>query len=370
MRDMLGSLRIVAVVALALFAGCTRPPELIGVDNPAEPAETVPGVTKHQIFITSTRQATEIAGAFFTAERAPELVLASVEVTVPPTHVTGEVERPKRLPPDPARQFTIIDPIVYSNDAAFSNALARALATRPPSERRVLLFVHGYNNTASDSILRLAQFVHDTGFQGVPVLFSWASAAKAPRYVYDLNSALIARVKVKELSQILWASGAQSVDIFGHSMGTFLTMEGLVDQQLSGRLGKGGRIGTIMLASPDIDLDLFRTQVGLLPEAVRNKMYLLVSKDDAALRISRRIAGGVPRVGAADAAELEGLGVTVIDLSQINDSASGSHSKFAGSPEVVRLIGTGLNSVGGFDKSETPALGQILSAVPIRIFGR
>jgi esterase/lipase superfamily enzyme len=82
------------------------------------------------------------------------------------------------------------------------------------------------------------------------------------------------------------------------------------------------------------------------------------------------IAGGVPRVGAADAAELEQLGVTVIDLSEIDDSSAGSHAKFAGSPEVVQLIGVGLNNAGRFDEASTPALGRLLAEVPIRILGQ
>jgi esterase/lipase superfamily enzyme len=98
-------------------------------------------------------------------------------------------------------------------------------------------------------------------------------------------------------------------------------------------------------------------------------MYILVSRDDRALRVSRLIAGGVPRVGAADAAELEPFGLTVIDLSEIGDSSSGSHSKFAGSPEVVQLIGAGLNSAGRFDESATPGLNELLAGVPIRILG-
>lgn len=370
MRRVVHVFRSLALTALVMIAACSRPPELIGVENPEVSIEAVPGITEHRIFITSTRQATEVAGAFFSAQRAPDLVLASVDVTVPPSHVTGEIERPARLPPDPARHFTITNPLVYSADAAFSSALRRELASRPRGDRRILFFVHGYNNTASDAILRLAQFVHDTGYKGVPVLLSWASAGSAPRYVYDLNSALVARVQSDEMTTLLAASGAESVDVFAHSMGAFLMMEGLVDQQLSGKLGSRGLLGTVMLASPDIDIDLFRTQISILPEAVRKSIFLLISKDDAALRFSRRIAGGVPRVGAADTAELEGFGVTVIDLSEVNNSASGNHSKFAGSPEVVRLIGAGLNSVGGFDKSETPLLGEILAGVPIRIIRR
>jgi esterase/lipase superfamily enzyme len=124
-----------------------------------------------------------------------------------------------------------------------------------------------------------------------------------------------------------------------------------------------------MLASPDIDIDLFRTQLAQLPRPVIERIFLLVSEDDAALRISRRIAGGVPRVGAANTAELEDLGVTVIDLTEIEDSSSGSHSKFAGSPEVVKLIGAGLNSTGRFGETNTPALGKLLGNLPITIVG-
>lgn len=364
------SLPAILAFLTALLVGCSRPPELVGIDNPEIPAESVPQVSRHRIFITSTREASEVVGAFYSGTRAPELGLASVDVTVPPNHVTGELERPKRLPPDPRTEFAVIDPVIYNGSSSFISEIKRELATRPRGERELLLFVHGYNNTTSDALLRLTQFVEDTGFQGVPVLFTWASAAKPARYVYDLNSALVARSKIKETAAILSGAQAEGINIFAHSMGTFLTMEGLVDAQLAGILGTRNRIDNIMLASPDIDIDLFRTQIDLLPRAVVRKMFVLVSKDDGALRISRRIAGGVPRVGAADAVELEKLGVTVIDLSQINDSSSGSHSKFAGSPEVVKLIGAGLNSSGRFGEGSTLGLDRILAGVPIRILGK
>jgi esterase/lipase superfamily enzyme len=64
---------------------------------------------------------------------------------------------------------------------------------------------------------------------------------------------------------------------------------------------------------------------------------------------------------------LEELGVTVIDLSEVEDSASGSHSKFAGSPEVVQLIGAAINR-GGSLETEVPVVEQILQNSPIRIF--
>lgn len=360
---------LIAVASTLALGGCGRPPELIGVDNPAVPAESLPDVSRQRIFIVTTRAASEVVGAFFSGERAPELGRASVDVTIPPNHVIGQLERPERLPPDPRTEFAVVNPVIYGTDGAFVAEMNRALAKRPRSDQKILLFVHGYNSTASDAILRLAQFVEDTGYTGVPVLFTWASAASLSRYVYDLNSALVARGKIAEMATLLARTRATDIDVFAHSMGSFLTMEGLVDAAHEGTLGTRATINHIMLASPDIDIDLFRTQLAQLPHPIVERIYLLVSADDAALRMSRRIAGGVPRVGASDAAELEKLGVTVIDLSQISDSSSGSHSKFAGSPEVVKLIGAGLKSAGRFGEISTPALTGLLNGVPITILG-
>jgi esterase/lipase superfamily enzyme len=359
---------LIATLLVALLVGCARAPELIGIGNPDIPADSVDGLTKHRVFIMSTRGSSEVVGALYSSVRAPELGLASVDSTVPPSHVTGVLERPERLPPDPNTEFTVINPIVYENDASFVAAIDRELTKRKLGNRKLLIFVHGFNNTASDAVLRFSQFVEDTGFQGVPVLFTWASAAKGSGYVYDLNSALVARAQLGNLSRILNTTRAESVDIFAHSMGTFLTMEGLVKLDEQGKLNKRDQIDHIVLASPDIDLDLFRTQISELPPIIIKKIYLLISKDDAALRVSRRIAGGVPRVGATDVAQLEQFGVTVIDLGAIDDSSSGSHSKFAGSPEVVKLIGAGMNSNRKFGQTgRSTTLEQMLANSPIKI---
>lgn len=357
------------MLVIAAVVGCARAPQIIGINNPDVPIDSVAEIIKHRIFIMSTRGASDVVGAFYSSERAPELGLASVDATVPPNHVTGVLERPKRLPPDPRTEFTVVNPVIYGNESSFISEINRELAKRAPGNRKLLIFVHGYNNTASDAVLRLSQFVEDTDFQGVPVLFTWASAAKGSRYVYDLNSALVARPQIKNTAEILNKTRAESVDILAHSMGTFLTMEGLVSQPDAGRTNKAAKINHIVLASPDIDIDLFRTQIAVLHPSTVKKMYLLISTDDATLRLSRRIAGGVPRVGAADAVLLEQeFGVTVIDMSEIEDSSSGSHSKFAGSPEVVQLIGAELNSNRRFGKTgNSTSFEELLANTPITI---
>lgn len=356
-----------ALLFLAIATACARAPDLIGIDNPEKPVASVEDVTLRKVFLASTRQETETAGAFFSEERSQALGLASVQVSIPPSHVLGELERAERLPPDPAKEFAVIDPVVYGSHGAFITSLNRELAQFPPGKRDVLFFVHGYNNTTSDAVLRLAQFAHDTGFEGVPVLFDWASAASVTRYVYDMNSALVARAKIPEIASILLQSNVDAIDLFAHSMGSFLTMEGMKDAALAGRLNSTQKINSITLASPDIDMDLFRSQLSQIDRKF-DKFFVLLSEDDSALRISRRIAGGVPRVGAANIEELAELGVIAIDLTEIEDSKSGSHTKFAGSPEVVQLIGNGLNDSRDFDRAQrSRRLGDLLKGIPITV---
>jgi len=354
------------ILVAALLASCSRAPDLVGIDNSETPVESVGEATRQKIFITTTRQATEVVGAFYSGQRAPELGLASVVVSIPPNHLPGELERAKRMPPDPRTEFAVIEPTVYQSDNAFIRSVNAALAELPPNERDILFFVHGYNNTISDSILRLAQFVEDTDFKGVPVLFSWASAAQPAKYVYDMNSALAARPRLLEAAGLIVRTNAKGADIFAHSMGSLLTMEAIVAAEQAGKFNATGRLKAVMLASPDIDIDLFRSQMSMIRKDLHN-IYILTSKDDNALGFSRRVSGGVSRVGSADAAELANLGVTVIDLSNVDDSKSGSHSKFAGSPEVVQLIGQGLNSSSRFGASSKNPLKNMIDGLPILV---
>ncbi|WP_245910976.1 alpha/beta hydrolase [Pelagimonas varians] len=315
----------------------------------------------------TTRQPTEVTGAFFSEKRAIEMGLAAVTVSIPPNHVSGELNRPMRLPPDPREEFTVVDPVRYDAHSAFVRDVNAELASRPPGEREIMFFVSGYNTTTSHSVLRLAQFVEDSGYKGVPVLFDWASAGSLRRYVYDLNSALIARSAMTDIQTILGKTHVEGVTMFGYSMGGLLVMEGLNEMALLGTLNRTGKLKGIILASPDIDMDLFRTQISRIGD-LRKKLYVLISDDDGVLNMSRLLAGGVPRVGAANADELAELGVNVIDLSEVNDSSAGNHSKFSGSPEVVKLIGLGLNNNDRFDRgSRNNRLQDILDDLSIRV---
>ena len=355
-----------------LVSGCAGSPDaIIGIDNPRIRAETVTGARKHDIFIATTRALDANPAIMYSGERSDEIGLARISVSVPPNHVPGKIERPNSLPPDPRTEFTVLDPVTYTDERAFLEGLRSELATRRKGERNVLLFVHGFNTTLPAAALRVAQFVEDTGYSGVPVLFSWASRGKVFDYVYDLNSALHARDDLIKTARLLAQTEAEGFDIVAHSMGNFLTVEAMRQAKLEGRFNTSGRLRNIILASPDIDIDVFKKQIAPFPKKNR-RFYVLISEDDKALSLSRRIAGGINRVGDASADELAELGATVIDLSQVNDKSSLNHAKFADSPEVVQLIGNGILAGNTLQTSErrgglVGGLAAGLTAIPAAI---
>lgn len=332
-------------MAILMLASCSGgpPSAVIGLQPEIDPA-SVPGANRVDVFVATSRAPDADERVLFSGERSDTTGFAQLSVWIPPNHETGRIERPTTLPPDPRNHFVITDPVVFSDEPKFVRAVDQDLATRPRDEQNILYFIHGYNTDFTSAVFRIAQFVHDSGFDGTPVLFTWASRGRTLDYVYDLNSTLHARDALLQSAQALGSgTRVKSVDVLAHSMGNLLTVEAIRQSALTGTFNRRGRINSIILAAPDIDIDLFARQLSWVP---RNDppIYVLTSSDDRALRVSRRLAGNVDRVGAASPDELSGLPVNVIDLSAVSDTESIHHTKFAGAPEVVKLIGAGILS--------------------------
>ncbi|URF47615.1 hypothetical protein [Dinoroseobacter shibae] len=66
-----------------------------------------------------------------------------MDVTVPPAHVLGALERPLTLAPDPRTEFALVNPTLYGTVHAFADEIDRHLAQRPRYSREMLVFVHG-----------------------------------------------------------------------------------------------------------------------------------------------------------------------------------------------------------------------------------
>lgn len=338
---------LVLLLAPVALSACGGQPRnlVVSLAKQGDAAATI------RIFVATTR-ASSSEPEYFSGERGPKLAFASIDITVPRAHKSGELELPDiGAAADTARQFAVseirrldLPPIVAE--------VKREIQRRPASERDVLVFVHGYNTNFADAAYRFAQIVYDSGFKGVPVLFTWPSRGQLLQYPYDRESAFYSRdfleLNLRAISRDL---GTTRIDILAHSMGTMLTLEAVRQAAIRGDGDFGGKLRDIILAAPDVDLDVFRTQM----RQIKRPVTVFVSADDRALAFSRRFAGDKTRLGAISAkdteivADLAKLGANIIDLSEISTSDRLNHAKFASSAKVVQLIGRRLEADKGIN---------------------
>lgn len=187
-----------------------------------------------------------------------------------------------------------------------------APAGRP---RDVLLYVHGFNQTFETAVLDAARLSDGIRFRGETMVFAWPSKAKLFDYGYDRESAMWSRDALEQVfAGLLGNPEVGRVYVVAHSIGTMVTMESL--RQIYGRFRGTAveRIGAVVFASPDIDMDVFSSSVERIG-ALSGKITVVTSTDDRALAVSGWIAGGIARVGAAEQDKLKRLGLNVVDAS-------------------------------------------------------
>lgn len=334
---------VVLLIGLTCLSGCASRP-----DSGALLSNTTPsvGATAHDILVATTRARDERPGTYFNGERSGALNFATMTVSVPPTHKSGNVEWPSSNVGNPQTDFVTRDGGFLSGEREFLEQLNDRLRKQPKGQRKVLLFVHGYNTLFAEGLYRFTQIAHDARASGVPVFFSWASRGRTVDYVYDNNSVSLARDGLEKTLRLLGASDADEINVLAHSMGTWLTVETFRQVKISGIPIAPRKIGTVILAAPDIDVDVFKSEMQRIGKP-RKPFLIVLSRDDRALGMSKLIAGGKERLGATgNIEELTALGAVVVDLSEVDASDSARHGKFAQiaevGPDAIKVLAQGI----------------------------
>jgi len=326
-----------ACLALGGCAGGNHAHQLLD----AVAAEKTATLGPHRLYVVTTRAEAEDRNDVFSGERSETLNFARVDVTLPRSHTPGRLEQPRSSARrDPARHLAAGEVARYRSQDGFSTALKASIKR---TDGRALLFVHGYRTPFDGSVYRMGQIVHDSGYTGTPVLFSWASRGRTVDYLYDNNSATVARDELEKTLNMLRDAGATRIDVVAHSMGNWLTMEALRQLTLTGNRNVTNHLGDVILASPDIDVDVFKSQLRAIGKPSW-PISVIVSSDDRALLASSILAGNQPRVGDyGNDEDLASLGVNVINISGVSSGDSLNHAKFADNPLMVQLLGQRLN---------------------------
>ncbi|MEM9104709.1 MAG: alpha/beta hydrolase [Pseudomonadota bacterium] len=324
-----------AVLALLLSA-CAAPKAQFAYYT----AETADGLSV-SVLAATPREPVDDPSLRFNGGRHQELSFAEIDVWIPRDRKPGTIKLPSDNP-DPASEFGVTGLKEIDTDREALQTINRKLRDLPAGERNIFIFVHGYNVSYVSGVYRHAQMLHDFGQSAVGLHYSWPSAAKTSAYLYDRDSVQFARDGLQQTIEMAASSDADSVAVVAHSMGTLLTMEAIRQLSLSGKKSALRRISPLILASPDIDEDVFGSQIAVI-DPKPDPFVILASRRDKALKFSRDLRGGTPRVGQGESVEeLQNLGITVIDLTEISDSQDrASHATFANSPTLIGLIQSG-----------------------------
>ena len=201
----------------------------------------------------------------------------------------------------------------------------RVAATR---RKEIVVFVHGYNNSFDDAAKSAAQICNDLGPQDfICIALTWpAGGSKGILFGYnvDRESGEFAVGDIRKAVRIIAGTpGLQRLHFIAHSRGTDVLTSAL--QQLAieayvsqSSIGQKLKIGNIVLAAPDMDIDVaFAKMYGVpsdpdLPYGRSPKqsvvyntgnLHLTVysSPGDKALSLSKALFGSEMRLGLLDA---------------------------------------------------------------------
>lgn len=250
------------------------------------------------------------------------------DVSVPRHRKDAAIDYPAAANPDPDRQF-----IVRHREPLSPAGVAKA-ATSGSFDGTAGIFVHGYNYSYQEALFRTVQVTADAESKSPPILFSWPSAASVAGYVADRDAVLASRTELQALVSIIARTPkVERLVLFGHSMGGFLVMEAVRELKLQGRRDVLDKL-VIVLAAPDIDVDVFRSQLRDIGR-MKTPITMFVSKNDRALMFSSTIAGERARVGRLDVSDrriaeaARSEGVRVVDITSVQGTDGLGHDRYA-----------------------------------------
>ena len=291
--------RLVTLVGIFFLAACAtlKAPSIAGAC--ASRSATCSDAARISLFFATNRALIQSGQrqVDFGVDRSYSLTFGRLLVDVPPTSVrsVGSIDS----------DFLIVETEVFRGETDFIRALRAEIAHRNARGQpgSPLIFVHGYAESFPRAAYRNAQIVVDARLNVVPILFAWPSRDSPIDYAYDRESATFSRdALVDVINAVRKASGSAPPDLLAHSMGNWIAIEAIAGipgpSPMSGR-----KIGALVLASPDVDIDVFSKD---LPRALSgaNATLLMTSRNDVLLGVSEFLAHGVSRTGNASQRDL------------------------------------------------------------------
>ena len=280
-------------------------------------------------------------GPSFGPKRDPNKLIhyGRCDVSIPPRHEVGKVERPL-LGYEDEKEHVVIHETELLEERAFFDTVKSRIAALPKSDKSCFVFIHGFNVDFETAARRTAQIHYDLQFEGIPIFFSWPSRANVLSYSYDRAEIQFSHVVIKDfLINVAQRVDADRIHVIAHSMGADATCQAIAE------MGERGKIfDQIVLAAPDIDRDVFQTQLAPQLTKTANRTTLYCSRNDLALYVSRSFNDSA-RAGDSSVGALVIKEVDTVDASEIDTDLLG-HSYYGDClpllNDVQKLLGSSL----------------------------
>lgn len=242
---------------------------------------------KYDVYYGTTRKPIIDRGAItgFDGVGQSDLSFGLCEVIVPEGHRIGGIgSRLWKWLRNRKDSALTLDSIIPLNEDLFWSHLIHT-ADKMQEKARPTVFIHGYNTSFEEAVLRAAQIGYDLGIgQGIG-LFSWASKGKPLQYSADESTVENSKYPLVSFLEKFVSEGSNSgINIIAHSMGCRCLL-GALEILAERRSEILKHIHQVILAAADVDTKLMSY---LAPHAVKytTRTTSYVSDKDRALKLS------------------------------------------------------------------------------------
>jgi esterase/lipase superfamily enzyme len=198
-------------------------------------------------------------------------------------------------------------------------------------DKELMVYVHGTKVDFTNSTVLAAEVEHFGGRDFVSLAFAWPSHQNIFSYLLgiDVNRAQESSTALANVLILLAESTiAEKINILSYSAGGRVTSKALYElrnmysQLNTTQLRDTFRIGTVVYAAADVEVDVFLERLGTTSE-LSDQVVITLSDKDNALQAAKKYMGGTVRAGTSEAEDSEttyiareGLGnVSIIDVS-------------------------------------------------------
>ena len=244
-------------------------------------------------------------------------------VAIPQSHKIGDTGSSfwKRLLSFTDDRLSLAETLTLER-SAFWSGLAEQLRAAEPDARHVVVFLHGYNVSFEEAAIRAAQLGYDLSIEGAMAFYSWPSRGSVEGYFADESTVQAsAKYVTRFLEEISDLAEAEKVHVIAHSMGNRAALEAV--REIVARAEARARIpfSQFILAAPDVDAEYF-LQFAEAYRRVASRTTMYVSDHDQAVRASRFLHGGEPRVGLSPPLQIV-AGIDTVYAGEVDQSLLG-----------------------------------------------